>query len=187
MARITFKNPNDHLSGTLCGLVYKNRNGKNFVYSQPEPVLPKRPTKEQRLKYRKDCVVQNCVSLIQSDMLDRRKLSIPEMQRVADMHNAIRTTVCRWYDYYRPYFKTDFALEKAIVYYYHTKNLPPELNFLMGTPTDANDSASGGESGGIGRLNERETLSPCDPIAERVWNLVEPLSSHPRTIVEPFA
>ena len=127
MARITFKNPNDHLSGTLCGLVYKNRNGKNFVYSQPEPVLPKRPTKEQRLKYRKDCVVQNCVSLIQSDMLDRRKLSIPEMQRVADMHNAIRTTVCRWYDYYRPYFKTDFALEKAIVYYYHTKNLPPQL------------------------------------------------------------
>ena len=28
-------------------------------------------------------------------------------------------------------------------------------------------SASGGESGGIGRYNERETLSRCDTIAER--------------------
>ena len=26
----------------------------------------------------------------------------------------------------------------------------------------------GGESGGIGRFNEREAVSQCDPIAERV-------------------
>jgi len=38
---------------------------------------------------------------------------------------------------------------------------------FLGSPTDASASASGGESGGIGRYNERETLSRCDTIAER--------------------
>ena len=88
-----------------------------------------------------------------------------ELQRVADMHNAIRTTVCRWYDYYRPYFKTDFALEKAIVYYYHTKNLPPQLALF----------------------EDELPMEKIQAVGNNLWNLVEPLSNHPRTIVEPFA
>ena len=38
---------------------------------------------------------------------------------------------------------------------------------ISGPPTDASASASGGESGGLGRLNERGAVSPCDPITER--------------------
>ena len=39
--------------------------------------------------------------------------------------------------------------------------------FPLGVPNGRQRSASGGESGGIGRFNERGAVSLCDPIAER--------------------
>ena len=53
-----------------------------------------------------------------------------------------------------------------------TLTLPCDSLFCLsrltsGSPTDASASASGGESGGLGRLNERGAVSPCDPITER--------------------
>ena len=37
---------------------------------------------------------------------------------------------------------------------------------LSGAPDTNQRSVCGGESRGIGRFDERETLSPCDPITE---------------------
>lgn len=165
MARVTFKDPDNHLSGTLCGMVYRTRNGKTVVHAEPEPVLPKLPTPEQRLKYRKEYVVVNAVRMIQSHILAQTDRSVPQMQRVADMHNAIRTTVTRWYDYLRPHFASDVVLVGAIVYYFRCKHLPPRLQLF-------------------------EDDLPMDKIqadCNNLWNLVEPLSSQSRAIVEPNA
>lgn len=137
MAVIKFKaDQQQSLSGTLCGMIYRTRNGKTTVFTEPMPFMPKRPTEAQRLKYHKDCVVQDCTRQIQSLILARTDRSVAEMQRVADMHNAIRTTVTRWYEKYRPYFRTDTELSSAIVYYFRTKNLPPKLALFEDFPTD---------------------------------------------------
>ena len=137
MANILFRpDQQQTLSGTLCGMIYRTRNGKTTVFTEPEPFLPIKHTSAQRLKYHKDCVVQDCVRQIQAHILARTDRSVAEMQRVADMHNAIRTTVTRWYDKYKPYFRTDSALTKAIVYYFRTKNLPPRLALFDDFPID---------------------------------------------------
>ena len=165
MARVTFTNSNDHLSGTLCGMVYRTRNGKTVVHAEQAPVLPKNPTPEQRQKYLKERAVVDSVRMIQTHILAQTDRSVTQMQRVADMHNAIRTTVSRWYDYLRPHFASSDVLTGAIVYYFRCKHLPPRLALFED------------------ELPMQKIQADCN----NLWNLVEPLSSHPRTIVEPFA
>ena len=132
MAVIKFKaDQQQSLSGTLCGMIYRTRNGKTSVFTEPVPFMPKRPTEAQRLKYHKDCVVQDCTRQIQSLILARTDRSVAEMQRVADMHYNIRKTIFRWYDFYRQYFHSDSDLTKALVYYFRCKHLPPELLFQI--------------------------------------------------------
>lgn len=132
MAVIKFKaDQQQSLSGTLCGMIYRTRNGKTTVFSEPAPFLPKRPTKAEQLKYYKDCVVQDCTRQIQSLILARTDRSVAEMQRVADMHYNIRKTIIRWYDFYRQYFRSNSDLTRALVYYFQCKRLPPELLFRV--------------------------------------------------------
>ena len=124
------------LSGTLGGLVYRTyKNGIVTVHSEPEPFIPHKPTKEQVAKYRKDCVVQDCVRLIQTELLNRTDRSVAEMQRVADMHHLIKTAMLRWYDYYRPHFKDDRKLTSAIIYYFKSKKMPLELALKLDLPS----------------------------------------------------
>lgn len=132
MAVIKFKaDQQQSLSGTLCGMIYRTRNGKTSVFTEPVPFMPKRPTEAQRLKYHKDCVVQDCTRQIQSLILARTDRSVTQMQRVADMHYNIRKTIIRWYDFYRQYFRSNSDLTKALVYYFRCKHLPPELLFQI--------------------------------------------------------
>ena len=131
MARIKWKNPNDQLRGTFCGLVYKVRNGQQHVYSQPEPKLPKNATREHRYKYHRDCMVQDCVATIQRIEYERGKQTFERMQQIADKYPAIKKAVERMYDDFLP--KIGLArvkMQKAIIYWYCYKKLAPELELF---------------------------------------------------------
>ena len=137
MAVIKFKaDQQQSLSGTLCGMIYRTfKDGRVTVFGEPAPVLPHKPTAAQLEKYRKERVVKECVSQIQSIILDQGERTVARMQQVADMHHPIQVAMRRWYDYYRPHFKDDRELVKAIVYYFKSKNLPPKLALNLDLPS----------------------------------------------------
>jgi cellobiose phosphorylase len=134
MARVTFKNgQQQELRGTFCGMVFQNRNGKQFVYQQQQPVLAKKATKEQKAKYEKDCTIQRCVAHIQRSIYEQDKPSVARMQQVADKFHAIKKACERMYEDFLPVFrknKRTAKLEMAINYWYLYKRMPPTLDLF---------------------------------------------------------
>ena len=134
MARIKWKNPNNQLRGTFGGLVYKMRYGKQFVYSQPMPYLPKHPTKEQKAKHERLCIIQDCVCEIQLFEYAQGIPTVERMQQIADKYNTIRISCERLYDRIWPRFRSEgnwIKLKDTIVYWYKFKKFPPEFDFLL--------------------------------------------------------
>ena len=154
MARVTFKQgQRQELRGTFCGLVYRNRYGKQFVYQQQQPVLTPKATKEQKAKYEKDCMIQRCVANIQRCIYEQGKPSLERMQQLADKFHAIKKACERMYDDFLPVFRkngrTD-KLEEAINYWYLYKRMPPQLDlFSDQIPEDYKNLSTliGGTSG----------------------------------------
>ena len=156
MARVTFKKgQRQEMHGTFCGLVYKQRNGQQYVYKLPLPVLPKKPTVEQQNKYIKDCVVQGCVSDIQRRLYEQGEQSVARMQEIADRYAAIKKAAERIYDDFKPFFKGKAInkLDKAIVFWFCYKELVPELDLFRDNLPDTYSNhgflsdSDGGKSG----------------------------------------
>lgn len=120
MARITFKQGEvQELHGTFCGLIYTLRGGRQFVKAQkPATCIA-------------GSIIQDCVKSIQSTMFSRTDKSVREMQRIADDYPAIKKACERMYKDFLPVFGAKFAkMQKAIVYWYCNKRLPPELDLF---------------------------------------------------------
>ena len=68
MAKVTFEKgqPIQALSGTVGRLTFRTQNGRSFVRVRPEPTLPKNPTREQIARFKKQTIINNCLTILQS-------------------------------------------------------------------------------------------------------------------------
>ena len=115
MARITFaKNqPIQSLSGNLGPISFRTRNGQTFMFTTPDPVLPKNPTRQQRAQYRQRKIVDYCVKMIQSQIHD--------IQQALAMRNTIHERIKRLYKRLSPTIKATTKLQRAILTEYAQK------------------------------------------------------------------
>ena len=115
MARIEFDPASgiEHLSGTYGYLTYRTAFGKNFVHSKPIPVLPKNPTRKQRALYKKQCIVNECVRILQE--------YVGDIQEAIRLRPLIRQRIMKLYNKYQPTIKAPTKLQKAIMTEYYQK------------------------------------------------------------------
>lgn len=115
MAQIKFnpKSGINHLSGTYGNMTYRTVNGKNFVHSKPQPVLPKNPTRKQRALYKKQLIVNECVRILQ--------VNVGDLQEAIRLRPLIRQRIMRLYNKYQPTIKAPTKLQKAIMSDYYQK------------------------------------------------------------------
>ena len=115
MARVTF-NPNQPiqaLSGNLGPIAFRTRNGRTYVHSRPEPVLPKNPTREQRAKYRQQTIVDYCATTIQAQISD--------IQQALAMRTTIHNRVVKLYKRFAPTIKARTKLQREIMSEYYSR------------------------------------------------------------------
>ena len=72
MARIEFTKTSGikSISGRIGNVMFRTINGKTFMTQCPEAELPENPTRKQKEKYKRDRIVDQCVSILQDEMED---------------------------------------------------------------------------------------------------------------------
>ena len=115
MARIVMNRGYDPLSGTYGYLTFRVINGKPFVRKKPEMVLPKNPTTEQKDKYKRQKVINECIARIQTRN--------PNVQESINQRLNIYKRVVRLYNRNSKTLKARSKLIKAILMdYFDTGN-----------------------------------------------------------------
>ena len=115
MARVTF-NPNQpiqSISGTIGALTFRTRNGRTFVYERLQPELPKNPTRKQRAQFKQRTIIDQCVSLVQSQ--------IEDLQEAINMRPTIKERLRSLYKKLEPTIKSQTKLQKAIMTEYNAR------------------------------------------------------------------
>ena len=107
MAQIKLNPLFDSISGTIGDLTFRTMNGKSYMYRRSEPQLPPHPTRKQRAQYKKRCMVNDCVTLIQEQMDD--------IITAIRLRKTIYNHIARLYDKYAPTIKAKNKLQKAIM------------------------------------------------------------------------
>lgn len=113
MARITF-NPNQpiqSLSGTLGDMTFRTVNGRTHVFRREEPVLPKNPTRKQRAQFKQRTIINNCISILQSQYED--------IQEAMAMRPKIKDRLTYLYKKYVKDIKAPTKLQRAIMTEYY--------------------------------------------------------------------
>ena len=115
MAKVKFNpdQPIQSLSGTLGHISYYTRNGQTFVHHKSAPELPKNPTRQQRARYKQRTIVDQCVSILQSQ--------IPDIQEAIAMRPKIRDRIVRLYKKFAPSIKAPTKLQQKIMSEYREK------------------------------------------------------------------
>jgi hypothetical protein len=119
MARVIFKEgqPIQSLSGAYGNMIFKQIHGETRVYRKPEPQLPKRATKEQKEKYKKQVMVNECMKIIQGEM--------PNMERAILLRETIRKRLQYLYKQYAGQYRSRLKLQAAIMSAYYAKAEKP--------------------------------------------------------------
>ncbi len=115
MAKISF-NPNQpiqSLSGTVGPVTFRTVNGRTFMSGRSKPVLPKNPTREQRAQYKRRSIIDQCVSILQSQYQDIRV--------AINLRRKIRDRIAYLYDSLAPTVKAPTKLQRAIMTEYHAR------------------------------------------------------------------
>jgi hypothetical protein len=115
MARITFAKdqPIQFLSGTLGHISYYTRNGQTFVHRKSTPELPKNPTRQQRARFKRRTIIDQCVSILQSQITD--------IQEAIKMRPKIRDRISYLYKMLSPSIKARTKLQQKIISEYHAR------------------------------------------------------------------
>ena len=115
MAKIEFNpdQPIQALSGTVGCFSFRTVNGRTYMHNRPEPVLPKDPTPEQREKYKRLTIINQCVEIIQDQ--------IPDLPTAITMRPAIRQRIVKLYNMFAPTIKARTKLQKKIMTEYYAK------------------------------------------------------------------
>ena len=115
MARVEFdpNQPIQSLSGSIGRVSFRTVFGRTFVTKRPEPVLPKNPTRQQRAQFKKQTIIDNCLTILQEQ--------IPDLQEAINMRPKIRDRIVRLYKKHAPNIKAPTKLQKAIMIDYYQK------------------------------------------------------------------
>ena len=111
MARIELMPGIESISGTIGNLTFRTRGGKTFVHAKREAELPLRATRQEREKWLRTTVLDQCVRIVQ--------------ENCGDMHEAIRKrTLIRQrlavlYAKYRAETSARTKLQKKMLEAYH--------------------------------------------------------------------
>ena len=115
MARIKFREgqPIQSLSGTLGNMTFRTVNGRTQVFQRAEPILPKNPTRKQRAQFKRQTIINNCISILQSQYED--------IQEAMAMRPTIKDRLTYLYKKYVKDIKAPTKLQRAIIteYYAH--------------------------------------------------------------------
>lgn len=118
MARVELMPGIESISGTVGNLTFRTMNGKTFVHEKAEPVLPEKPTRQQREKYKRDVIIDQCVELLQREIEDLRE--------AVRMRPKIRSRLLSLYGRYAPEIKARTKLQRKMMTEYWAKYQPPE-------------------------------------------------------------
>lgn len=115
MARVTFEKGQriTHLSGQIGNLIYRTVGGKTFVFETEEAELPKNATRKQKRLYKRKCIINQCVELIQRRTGD--------LEVALAMRTKIRDRMRGLYDRLAPEIKARTKLQKAMMEEYDAR------------------------------------------------------------------
>jgi len=115
MAKVTFaKNqPIQSLSGSVGAITFRTVNGQTQLYRRPDPVLPKNPTRKQRALYKRRTIIDNCITILQSQYED--------MQVAIAMRPKIKERLRYLYKTFAPDIKAPTKLQKRIMTEYYAR------------------------------------------------------------------
>lgn len=115
MARVKFNpgQPIQSLSGTLGNAVFRTMYGRTFVFERARPVLPKNATREQKARYRRRVMVDECVRILQDE--------IEDITEAIAMRKKILERVGYLYDKYVQEIKAPTKLQRKIMGEYRAK------------------------------------------------------------------
>ena len=114
MARVTFEKGQriTHLSGQIGNLIYRTVGGKTFVFEAEGAGLPKNATRKQKRLYKRKCIINECVELIQRQT--------GNIAVALAMRTKIRDRMRSLYDRLAPEIKARTKLQKAMIREYET-------------------------------------------------------------------
>ena len=115
MARVIFKKgqPIQSLSGTMGKYTYRTINGQTFVWERPERVLPENASREEKARYKRETMIDQCTEILQSEIAD--------IQEAIRMRNKIRSRLKGLYEKYCKEIKAPTKLQARIMAEYRGK------------------------------------------------------------------
>ena len=111
MARIELMPGIKSISGTIGNLTFRTRGGKTFVHAKAEAELPSRATRQQREKWLRTSVLDECVRIVQEDYED--------MFEAIRQRPLIRQRLALLYAKYRAETSGRTKLQKKMLEAYH--------------------------------------------------------------------
>ena len=115
MAKVTFKpgQPIQSLSGTLGRMTFRTIYGHTSVFEKPEPTLPKNATRKQKAQFKKQTIIDNCLTILQSEITD--------IQKAINARKLIRDRIVNLYKKFAPTIKAPTKLQRKIMETYREK------------------------------------------------------------------
>ena len=115
MAKVTFKpgQPIQSLSGTLGRMTFRTIYGHTSVFEKPEPTLPKNATRKQKAQFKRQIIIDNCLTILQGEITD--------IKEAIRMRQKIRDRLVYLYKKFAPTIKARTKLQKAIMTEYRQR------------------------------------------------------------------
>ena len=117
MAKVILKEGIENISGSIGKLTFRTIHGETYVTCHEEAELPDNPTREQKAKYKRDRIVNQCVYIIQEE--------IEDMREAIRQRNKIRSRIVYLYDKYVKAIKAPTKLQRRIMELYRAKWCQP--------------------------------------------------------------
>lgn len=92
MARVELMPGIESISGTVGNLTFRTVNGKTVVHKKAKPLLPEKPTNQEKAKYKRATVIGQCVAMVQN--------GIGDLREAIAQRDMIRHRISRLYDRY---------------------------------------------------------------------------------------
>ena len=115
MAKVTFVEgqPLQSLSGTVGNITFRTINGRTFARELTAPTLPKNPTRQQRDRFKRQTLINDCIAILQSQYEDIQE-AIAVRPKIKDRLNYL-------YKSFAPTIKTRTKLQKKIMTEYYAR------------------------------------------------------------------
>ena len=115
MAQVSFQKgqPIQSLSGTVGNITFRTLNGRTYMFQKPDPVLPEHPTRQQREQYKRRTIINDCLTIIQSQITDLQE-AITERPKIKERLRYL-------YKSFAPTVKAPTKLQRKILSEYNAR------------------------------------------------------------------